>query len=221
MLGSPFSLESTLENKIGLKVAAHQKPIEAAIAVAFDASADGKVYRQTLANDVLQEEFSLLNHHQLSMTSSNTQSTSPSFDGRFFRLVDLRTHFSRQFLKTFIADWKTFSYQLLFYVGSILFLASVFDHAMVLPNGCLTKISNLTYLNDEDEDEFYNVFNFSTKFCDATPLSEKLLIVENINYLCFGRIFQAFPLMINSIAAFSSLARVFKSEHRNSKLIKK
>ncbi|KAH9409847.1 hypothetical protein TYRP_023659 [Tyrophagus putrescentiae] len=53
-----------------------------------------------------------------------------------------------------------------------------------------------------------------------TPSTEKLLIVENVKYLDLGGFFQAFPLMENSIAAFGSLDRVFRSEHGNRKVVK-
>lgn len=225
-LGSPSNLEIALQNQKELKIDPQQKAIEIAINIAFDGP---EILQKRLANDVLKSEFEYIKNtnKNLSVISDklvqHSSTQKPTF-GRSFRLVDLGTQLTRQFTVTFIAGWKTFLQQLLFYIGSILILASVFDHSMVLPSGCSTiTVTSITSTLSSLIVSWFSGDNSTTSAteitspCDQTPLTEKFLIIEHINYLAFGRIFQAFPLIINSIAAFGALAKVFRSEHRNSK----
>lgn len=205
----------SLKNQLGLQIDITEKAIEVAVNIAFEGT---DVHRRALANNVLKKEFEVIKNYnknisQITEKHSQTSSTLKPTFGRSFRFVDLGTQFARQSTVTFISGWKNYLQQLLFYIGNLLILASIFDHSMVLPSGCSTK--NILPVTSWVLDDNLTSEDI-TNSCDQTPLSEKFLTTENITYLAFGRIFQAFPLMINSIAAFGALARVFRSEHRNS-----
>lgn len=189
--GPPKQLAPDLEKKLGLTFGEETKPIEVAIKLACNGVDDAQVV--TLANDYLAAEFAAV---VTQLGQLKVQKSSLLSSVKFFSLADLLTQTLRQLRITFIASYRTFFTQLLFYVFNLLVFSSIFDHAMVYPKGCASIGVDLN----------------ST--CHVS-LEERFLITENINYLGYTRFLQCFLIGCSSCVVFASMAKVFQSEYRN------
>ena len=117
---------------------------------------------------------------------------------KHFSFRDLTLETSRQFQITFIANYKTFFYQLLFYICNLGFLATIFSRDMVLPNGCSSLDGKL---NETCQNE----------------IKQGLQLFENVNYLSVSLGIVGYGFISSSTVIFAPLIKVFRNEHRNSK----
>lgn len=191
--GQPELLQQTIEEQIGLIPGTDQQPIEALLKVACNGIEDQQVI--TLADHCLKKEY-----EQLS-TELNQLKRQPNGLPNTRRIINI-SHLMIQFIRlihiNLVSEFRQFASQFILFALYFVVLATIYKHEMVKPTGCYDLEEQESTCNNE--------------------LKNNSLLSENFNYLSFSIMIIGILQMTTSAVLFSPLVKVFRNEHRNSKL---
>jgi len=191
---APAELEDfLLKHSLVVENATKQTPIEALIKVASTQSESSL----KLANQIHSTEYELIEKHlPLLISAPNGVPLVP----KPFSLTDLCILLNRQTRIEFISNSQVFLFQLFILNSVVLLLSTIFNHKMVLPDGC--------YRRNESISEAYCTSDLEQHFTS-------LLLQENINFLVMGRMIGSYMVLYLGALLYSSMVKVVRSEYRN------
>jgi len=195
--GPPGSIQQFLESEIQLHIREQQPPVEALLRVACNGIRDPKVVHLTkkcltLENEQLKNQTSKLYLQAQGIAQSR----------KCFHLCDFALELVRFGQVTFISKWRTILFNVMFYIFYYILLRTLYDLNIAQATGCYT-------LMDQQNANCTNI----------DSLHDDNVVKKNSHYISMVYLMTGFAIICTNAVGFSSITKVFRSEHRNRKYI--